>query len=66
MINRALPERPQGATHWSTRTLGRTEGVSQSTVSCWQRTFGVQPHRTRTFKLSNDPFFIEKVREIVG
>ena len=66
LINRVLQERPQGATHWSTRTLGQAEGVSQSTVSRWLRTFGVQPHRTRTFKLSNDPFFIEKVRDIVG
>ena len=66
LINRALQQRPQGSTHWSTRTLGQAEGLSQSTVSRWLRTFGVQPHRTQTFKLSNDPFFIEKVRDIVG
>lgn len=66
LINRALQERPKGATHWSTRTLAKAEGVSQSTVSRVLRTFAVQPHRSKTFKLSNDPFFIEKVRDIVG
>ena len=66
LINRALQERPKGATHWSTRTLAKAEHVSQSTVSRLLRTCGVQPHRSQTFKLSNDPFFIEKVRDIVG
>ena len=66
LINRALQERPKGSTHWSTRTLAKAEGVSQSTVSRVLRTFGIQPHRSQTFKLSNDPFFVEKVRDIVG
>ena len=66
LIHRTLQQRPQGATHWSTRTLAEAEGISQSTVSRWLRIFGVKPHLTKTFKLSNDPFFIEKVRDIVG
>ena len=66
LINRTLQQRPRGATHWSTRTLAQAEGISQSTVSRWLRIFGVKPHLTKTFKLSNDPFFIEKVRDIVG
>ena len=59
-------ERPANATHWSTRSLGRKLKLSQSTVSRVWRTFGLQPHRTETFKLSTDPFFVEKVRDIVG
>ena len=46
--------------------LGQTEGVSRSTVQRWLQLFGVKPHLAKTFKLSNDPFFIEKVRDIVG
>ena len=66
LINCALQDRPQGSTHWSTRTLGQAEGLSQSTVSRWLRTFGIKPHLTGTFKLSVAPFFIEKMRNIVG
>ena len=66
MINRALQQTPDAATHWSTRTLGRAEGIGKSTVQRWFALFGVKPHRAKTFKLSTDPFFIEKVRDIVG
>ena len=66
LINRALQDKPPGATHWSARTLGQAEGVSRSTVQRWLQLFGVKPHLAKTFKLSNDPFFIEKVRDIVG
>ena len=66
MINRALQGTPDAATHWSTRTLGQAESLSKSTVQRWLALFGVQPHRAQTFKLSADPFFIEKVRDIVG
>ena len=66
VINRALHESPDAATHWSTRTLGRAEGLSKSTVQRWFALFGVKPHLAKTFKLSTDPFFIEKVRDIVG
>lgn len=66
LLNTALARRPKAATHWSVRTLGEETGISKSTVQRYLSLFGVQPHRTRSFKLSNDPFFIEKVREIVG
>ena len=66
VINRALQQTPDAATHWSTRTLGRAEGIGKSTVQRWFALFGVKPHRAKTFKLSTDPFFIEKVRDIVG
>ena len=66
VINRALRDKPAHATHWSTRTLGAAEGISRSTVQRWFSLFGVKPHLAKTFKLSNDPFFIEKVRDITG
>ena len=66
VINRALQKMPDGGTHWSTRTLARAEGVSKSTVQRWFALFGVKPHLAKTFKLSTDPLFIEKVRAIVG
>ena len=66
VINRALQETPDGATHWSTRALGQAEGLSKSTVQRWLPLFGVKPQLAQTFKLSTDPFFIEKVRDIVG
>ena len=67
VINTALHSTPpDGATHWSTRAMAAHTGVSKSTVQRWFNLFGVQPHRQRHFKLSNDPFFVEKVRDIVG
>jgi transposase len=66
LLNTALAHRPKAATHWSVRTLAEQTGISKSTVQRYLSLFGVQPHRARSFKLSNDPFFIEKVREIVG
>ncbi|MCZ7565570.1 MAG: IS630 family transposase [Fimbriimonadaceae bacterium] len=66
LLNRALVRRPKAATHWSVRTLAEDTGISKSTVQRYLSLFGVQPHRARSFKLSNDPFFIEKVREVVG
>ncbi len=65
VINAALHP-PPDATHWTVRSMSERCGVSKSTVARWFELFGVQPHRQRTFKLSNDPFFIEKVRDIVG
>lgn len=61
-----LESQPKNATHWSTRTMARASGLSQSTVSRIWRAFHLQPHRTESFKLSTDPLFIEKVRDIVG
>lgn len=66
LINHALQEKPADATHWSVRAMADAQGVSKSTVQRWFALFGVKPHLTRSFKLSTDPFFIEKVRDIIG
>jgi transposase len=66
LIAATLNEQPRGATHWSTRAMAKQSKVSQSTVSRIWRAFGLQPHRQESFKLSTDPLFIEKVRDIVG
>jgi hypothetical protein len=61
-----LESQPADAAHWSTRSMARASGLGQSTVSRIWRAFGLQPHRSESFKLSPDPFFIEQVRDIVG
>lgn len=61
-----LESKPEDATHWSTRSMAEASGLSQSAISRIWRAFALQPHRTETFKLSTDPLFIEKVRDIVG
>jgi len=61
-----LESMPEDATHWSTRSMAAASGLSQSTISRIWRAFSLQPHRTETFKLSTDPLFIDKVRDIVG
>jgi transposase len=66
VITLTLETKPDDATHWSTRSLANRAGMSQSAVSRIWRAFALQPHRTETFKLSKDPLFIEKVRDIVG
>jgi transposase len=66
VIVATLERTPPEATHWSTRSLARELGLSQSAVSRIWRAFGLQPHRTETWKLSRDPLFIDKVRDIVG
>jgi putative transposase len=66
VINTALQTKPADATHWSVRSMAEHTGVSKSTVQRWFNLFGVQPHRQRHFKLSNDPFFVDKVHDIVG
>ena len=66
LIATTLNGLPREATHWSTRLLAKKLKVSQSTVSRVWRAFGLQPHRVETFKLSADPLFVEKVRDIVG
>jgi transposase len=65
-VRTVLETKPKGATHWSTRMMAQNLGLSQSTVSRIWRAFGLKPHRSETFQLSNDPYFIEKVRDIVG
>jgi transposase len=66
LITRTLESTPPQGTHWSTRTMAEATRMSQSAISRIWRAFGLQPHRVETFKLSTDPFFIEKVRDIVG
>jgi transposase len=61
-----LESMPRDATHWSTRAMAKRSGLSQTAVSRIWRAFGLQPHRSETFKLSKDPLFIDKVRDIVG
>jgi transposase len=65
-VTRTLEARPADATHWSTRSLARDLGLSQTAVSRIWRAFGLRPHRRGTFKFSTDPFFVEKVRDVVG
>jgi transposase len=66
VIVRTLEETPIDATHWSTRSMAKATGMSQSAVSRIWRAFGLKPHLVETFKLSPDPLFVEKVRDIVG
>ncbi|KWN04818.1 DDE endonuclease [Burkholderia territorii] len=66
VIAKTLESVPTGATHWSTRTMAREMELSQTAVSRIWRAFGLQPHRQETFKLSSDPLFVDKVRDIVG
>ena len=61
-----LESMPRGQTHWSTRSLAQASGLSRMTINRIWRAFGLQPHRTETFKLSPDPLLIEKVRDVVG
>ena len=65
-LTMTLESTPQDATHWSTRSLAKASGLSRSTVGRIWKAFSLQPHRSETFKLSKDPLFIEKVRDIVG
>ena len=66
VIVKTLEELPRDATHWSTRSLAAEMGMSQSAISRIWRAFGLKPHLVDSFKLSNDPQFIEKVRDVVG
>jgi transposase len=66
VIALTLESKPSDGGHWSTRAMADATGLSQSTVSRIWRAFSLQPHRQQTFKLSNDPLFVDKVRDIVG
>jgi hypothetical protein len=65
-IRKTLETRPKGATHWSLRAMAKAKGHAPSTIHRIWRAFGLQPQRSESFKLSSDPLFVEKVREIVG
>jgi transposase len=66
VIIRTRETTPRGATHWSTRDLAKAVGLNRMALSRIWHTFGLQPHRSETFKLSNDPLLIDTVRDIVG
>jgi putative transposase len=67
LIKTTLHTKPaDGATHWTVRSVAAETGISKTSVQRYFQLFGLQPHRTESFKLSNDPFFVEKVRDVVG
>jgi len=66
VITKTLESAPKNATHWSTRSMAAEVGLTQTAVSRIWRAFGLQPHRTETWKLSKDPLFVDKVRDVVG
>lgn len=66
VIIRTLETTPRGATHWSTRDMAKAVGLNHMAISRIWHAFGLQPHRSETFKLSNDPLLVDKVRDIVG
>ena len=67
LLRRTLDTKPpDGSTQWSCRAMANTIGLSKSTVQRVWSAFGIQPHRQKNFKLSTDPFFVEKVHDIVG
>jgi transposase len=66
VVRMTLEEKPPDATHWSLRSMAAASGISRSSVNIIWRAFNLQPHRSETFKLSRDPNFVEKVRDVVG
>lgn len=66
IVNATLHTKPKDATHWSTRVMARAQGVSEATVRRIWKAHGLQPHRVKTFKLSRDPEFVKKLRDVVG
>src|SRR6202165_4822626 len=66
LVRKTLETKPKGGTHWSIRQIAAETQLSKSTVHRIWQAFGLEPHRQRHFKLSTDPFFVEKVRDIVG
>lgn len=66
LLSTVLGQAPAAATHWSVRSAAQASGISKSQVARYFSLFGLQPHRSKSFKLSNDPYFAEKVRDIVG
>jgi transposase len=66
LVRKTLEEKPPDATHWSLRSMEAASGISRSSVNTIWKAFNLQPHRVETFKLSTDPHFVEKTRDIVG
>ena len=66
MIDATLRSKPKGSTHWSCRTMASAQGISKSTISNIWRSHNIKPHRTKKFKLSRDPKFLQKLTDVVG
>lgn len=66
IVTKTLESTPRGRTHWSTRSMAKNVGLSHSSIGRIWRAFGLQPHRTESVRLSQDPLLVEKVRDIVG
>ena len=66
VVRKTLEEKPRDATHWSTRSMAQATGYAPSTINRIWRAFSLQPHRSETFELSADPYFVDKTRDIVG
>lgn len=66
VIDATLQSKPQGSTHWSCRVMAATQVMSKSTISNIWRSHNLKPHRTKTFKLSRDPKFLEKLTDVIG
>jgi putative transposase len=66
LIGKVPHSRPAAAAHWSVCGMAAHTGISESTVARYFKLFGPQPHRSESFKLSTDPFFVEKVRDVAG
>ena len=66
IIDATLQSKPKGSTHWSCRLMAASQGISKSTVSNLWKSHNIKPHRTKTFKLSRDPKFLEKLTDVVG
>lgn len=66
VVRKTLNEKPEGQTHWSRSTMSKATGLSESTIGRIWKEHGLKPHRVETFKLSNDPQFVEKLNDIVG
>jgi transposase len=66
IIEATLHTKPEGMTHWSCRTMAKSQGVSKSTINSIWRAHNLKPHKTKTFKLSRDPRFLEKMTDVIG
>jgi hypothetical protein len=66
VLDATLQSKPQGQTHWSCRLMAASQGLSKSTISNLWKSHNIKPHRTKTFKLSRDPKFLEKLTDVVG
>ena len=66
IVEATTQTKPRGATHWSTRTMAKAQGLSKATIQRIWSAHGLQPHRTQSFKLSKDPRFTEKLTDVVG